>query len=163
MDDQNTLENNKICCPQFNPEPWQDKTIDWQNKKFIKDKVFTLFYMPLNFGSVIKRMMKKVTQAQAKTPDWLCLSDHTSKWNMDLYLAVDKDILNTENLTLSGKFFTKVYEGPYKDIKKWTNDFDQITTSKSLQVEKKYYWYTTCPKCAKKYGKNYVVILGKIE
>jgi hypothetical protein len=24
-----------------------------------------------------------------------------------------------------------------------------------------YMWYTTCPKCAKVYGKNYVVILAK--
>ncbi|MCK7469725.1 MAG: 60S ribosomal export protein NMD3 [Desulfomicrobium escambiense] len=24
-------------------------------------------------------------------------------------------------------------------------------------------WYTTCPKCAKKYGKNYVAIVGAIE
>ncbi|WP_369688185.1 hydrolase [Anaerophaga thermohalophila] len=22
-------------------------------------------------------------------------------------------------------------------------------------------WYTTCPKCAKKYGKNYVAIVGQ--
>jgi hypothetical protein len=25
-----------------------------------------------------------------------------------------------------------------------------------------YFFYTTCPKCAKKYGKNYVVILAQI-
>jgi hypothetical protein len=24
-----------------------------------------------------------------------------------------------------------------------------------------YQWYTTCPKCAKKYGKNYVVIIAQ--
>jgi len=23
-------------------------------------------------------------------------------------------------------------------------------------------WYTTCPKCAKKYGKNYVVIIAEV-
>ena len=57
-----------ICCPEFIAEPWTDKVHEWNNKLFIKDKVFTLQYM----------------------------------------------------------------------------------------------WYTTCPKCAKKYGKNYVVILGQI-
>jgi hypothetical protein len=25
-----------------------------------------------------------------------------------------------------------------------------------------YCYYTTCPKCAKKYGKNYVVLLAKV-
>ncbi|HZH72463.1 MAG TPA: hydrolase [Mariniphaga sp.] len=24
-------------------------------------------------------------------------------------------------------------------------------------------WYTTCPKCAKKYGRNFVVIVGKVD
>jgi len=27
----------KICCPEFNPEPWDDKLLHWENKKFIKE------------------------------------------------------------------------------------------------------------------------------
>ena len=38
------------CCPKFNPEPWDGKTLEWKDKLFIKDKVFTFFYMPVNFG-----------------------------------------------------------------------------------------------------------------
>ncbi|MGE5758418.1 MAG: hydrolase [Sideroxydans sp.] len=30
-------------------------------------------------------------------------------------------------------------------------------------MRKLYFYYTTCPKCAKKYGKNYVVILAEVE
>jgi hypothetical protein len=29
-------------------------------------------------------------------------------------------------------------------------------------MEKMYFFYTTCPKCAKVYGKNYTVLLAKI-
>jgi hypothetical protein len=29
-------------------------------------------------------------------------------------------------------------------------------------MKKEYMWYTTCPKCAKKYGKNYVVVVGQV-
>lgn len=57
--------------------------------------------------------MKKVDEAKAKCVDNLCLSDHTSKWNMGLYLAVDKKVKGLENLDLSGKYFNKVYEGPF--------------------------------------------------
>ena len=153
----------KECCPEFKPELWDEKTVDWENKKFIKDKVFTLFYMPMNFGSVIKRMMKKIEAVGAKSVDWMGLSDHTSKWNMDLYVAVDKDVPDAENITLSGKFFSKVYEGPYKDTHKWCKEFDTYAKSKGLNVKKQYMWYTTCPKCAKKYGKNYVVIVAEIN
>jgi hypothetical protein len=34
---------------------------------------------------------------------------------------------------------------------------------KSYKIKKWYMWYTTCPKCAKKYGKNYVVVIAEIE
>jgi hypothetical protein len=151
------------CCPKFDPAPWDGKIFEWDNKKFIKDRVYTFFYMPLNFGSVITRMMKKIEDTGAVVPGWLCLSDHTSKWNMDIFVAVDKEIPDAENVTLSGKFLSKVYEGPFKDTGKWCKDFESFSKGKGLEVEKQYMWYTTCPKCAKKYGKNYVVIIAKIK
>jgi hypothetical protein len=151
------------CCPKFNPEPWNEKTFEWKNKTFIKDKVFTFFYMPVNFGKVMKRISEKVEKAKASVPDWLCLSDHTSMWNMDIYLAVDKPISDTENQTLTGKFFSKVYEGSFNDTGKWCKDFESVVQAKGLSFKKMYMWYTTCPKCAKKYGKNYVVIMGEMN
>jgi hypothetical protein len=156
-------ETDSICCPKFDPAPWNDQAIEWTNKKFVKDSVCTLFYMPMNFGKVMKRLDKKVREANASIPDWLCLSDHTSKWNMDVYLAVDKEIANAENSTLSGKFYSKVYEGAFKDTEKWCKDYENTVKLKGLDVKKWYMWYTTCPKCAKKYGKNYVVIVGRVE
>ncbi|MBU2652235.1 MAG: hypothetical protein KKA81_15000 [Bacteroidetes bacterium] len=152
-----------ICCPEFDPMPWDDKTLEWQDKKFIKASVCTFFYMPLNFGKIMKKLDKSVRDAGAEIPGWLCLSDHTSKWSMDVYLAVDKDIPGANNLTLSGKFYSKVYEGPFRDTKKWTEDYKSIVTSKGMEIKKWYMWYTTCPKCAKKYGKNYVVIISLVE
>lgn len=158
-----TSKEEAICCPKLDPILWEDKILDWDNKKFIKDKVCTFFFMPLNFGSVMKRLDVQVRGANASMPDWLCLSDHTSKWNMNVYLAVDKDIPGAENITLSGKFYSRVYEGPFKDTAKWCKDFEEKAKTKGLTVKKWYMWYTTCPKCAKKYGKNYVVIVGKVE
>ena len=156
-------EQDAICCPPFDPTNWDDKIIEWENKKFIRDSVCTFFYMPLNFGSVMKKFDAKVRKAGATTPDYLCLSDHTSKWNMDLLLAVDKEIPDAVNITLSGKFLSKVYEGKFKETDKWCKDFEAYAKSRGFSVKKWYMWYTTCPKCAKKYGKNYVVILSEIE
>jgi len=152
----------KVCCPQFNPSLWDEKTFDWENKKFIKEKVFTLFYMPINFGSVMKRVCGKMEKTGTQIPDGLILADHTSKWNMDLYLAVDKDMEGAQTVTLSGKFFFKVYEGNFKDTGIWMKDFENQAKSKGLSVKKVYMWYTTCPKCAKKYGKNYVAVVGEL-
>jgi len=156
-------ETDPICCPKFDPQPWDGKLFEWKNKKFIRDKVFTFFYMPVNFGKVMVRLNKAVTKAGALMPDNLGLSDHTSKWNMDIYLAVDKEVPGAENTTLSGKFFSKVYEGPYSDTGKWCKDFETVLKIKGLNQKKMFMWYTTCPKCAKKYGKNYVAIIGQVE
>ncbi|HQM51359.1 MAG TPA: hypothetical protein PLJ71_21985 [Candidatus Hydrogenedentes bacterium] len=150
-----------ICCPEFEPAPWDGKIVEWNDKKFIKDRVFTFLYMPFGFGKVMRALDRQVRNAGATMPDRLCLSDHTSKWNMDVYLAVDKAIPDAQNVTLSGKFLCKVYEGPYKDTGKWCKDFELFAKSKDQTIKKWYMWYTTCPKCAKKYGKNYVVFLGK--
>jgi len=156
-------DRNAECCPEFDPLPWDDKVLEWDHKKFIKDSVFTFFFMPVNFGRVMKRLDGKVRNAGATIPGWLCLSDHTSRWNMDLYLAVDKDVAGAENTTLSGKFYSKVYEGPFRDTGKWCKDFEDAAKTRGFAVKKWYMWYTTCPKCAKKYGKNYVVILSQVD
>jgi hypothetical protein len=68
-------------------------------------------------------------------------------------------VSDAKNTTLSGKFFSKVYEGPFRDTKKWCTDFEKVISEKGFELKKMYMWYTTCPKCAKKYGKNYVVII----
>jgi Bacterial hydrolase len=118
--------------------------------------------MPINFSRVIKKIDEKIRNAQTTILDWEYLSELTSKWNMDLYLAVDKKIPDSENITLSGKFLSKVYEGLFQDTGKWCKDFEQLALSKGLTISKWYMWYTTCPKYAKKYGKNYVVIVAQV-
>lgn len=151
------------CCPKFDPEPWHDKTIVWDKKLFIKDSVRTFLFMPLNFGAVMRRITNTADKGNANIPDWLCLSDHVSKWKMDLYLAVDKSIPNTEMMELTGSFYSRVYEGNFNQTGDWMQDFEQKCKEMHLEKEKNYTWYTTCPKCAKKYGKNYVVIIAKIK
>lgn len=158
-----TTKDEEICCPRLDPGLWDDKFIKWENKQFIREHVCTFFYMPLNFGGVMRKADAKVKKSGGAFQDGVCLSDHTSKWNMDLYIAVDKEIEGAKNITLSGKFFSKVYEGPFQDTGKWEADFKTVLNAKELVVKKMYMWYTTCPKCAKKYGKNYVVIIAEIE
>lgn len=158
-----TSENEAICCPRLDPTLWEDKIFEWESKKFIKEHVCTFFYMPINFGGVMMKADAKTTKAGGVFQDGLCLADHTSKWNMDVYIAVDKEIEGAKNVTFSGKFFSKVYEGPFQDTGKWCADFEIVLKARQLVMKKMYMWYTTCPKCAKKYGKNYVVIIAEIE
>lgn len=150
------------CCPKFDPTSWDQQRFTWNNKLFIKDKVSTFFFMPLNFGSVMKRMIGMIEATGSKMQDGLCLSDHVSKWKMDVYLAVEQEIAGAFNVKISGDFITKVYDGNFKDTGVWCQDFAEYAKSQSVEIKKMYMWYTTCPKCAKKYGHNYVVIVGQV-
>lgn len=155
-------DDSQICCPEFDPKPWDRKEIEWRDKKFVKARVFTLFYMPINFGQVIMKLLKKAEEKGVKFVGNLCLSDHTSKWNMDIYVAADKELEGYENVTMTGTFLTKVYEGDFKETGKWCEDFAKFVKSRGKIMKKMYMCYTTCPACAKKYGRNYVVIFGEV-
>jgi hypothetical protein len=150
------------CCPRFVPAPWDEKQFQWVGKRFIKDRVRCFFYMPLNFGAVVKRAMEKIARAEAFTPEPpLGLSDHTSRWSMDLYLEVTREVPGAENVRLSGSFLTKVFEGPYKDTGKWCQAMSEWVRSKGQAIQRQFMYYTTCPRCAKHYGKNYVVLVAE--
>ncbi len=107
--------------------------------------------------------MTKAYKSGITVPDALCLSHHTSKWNMDVYLAVDKEMSDSENVKLSGKFYCRGYEGDFRKTGEWISDFKKTSSEKHFLTAKMYMCYTICPKCAKTYGKNYVVILSKIK
>ena len=160
-----TKENEKICCPKFDPTPWENQEITWDNKMFIKDYVKSFFYMPLNFSSMMKRAWGKVEKADAQPDmkDWLMLSHDLSPWKSEHYLAVNKNVPDAENTTLSGTFLTKVFEGPYKNAGKWYKEMEEVAKSKNKKAKKVFLYYTTCPKCGKKWGKNYVVGFAQIN
>lgn len=157
------MNSEKTCCPRFDPTLWDEKTIEWNSKKFIKDRVCTLLYMPLNFGGTMKRVYERVGKAGATIQDGMWLSDHTSPWNINLYVAVDTEISGAENVTLSGTFLSKVYAGKFRDTGVWMKDFHSYANSRNLSIKKVYMWYTTCPECSKKYGKNYVVLIADVR
>jgi hypothetical protein len=151
------------CCPRFVPEPWNEKELKWDNKLFLKDRVRCLFYMPLNFGQVMVRNTTRIGQANAFTPEPpLVLSDHTSRWSMDLYIEVTKEVPNAGHARLSGSFLAKVFEGSYKNTRQWCQQMAEWVQSKGKTIKRELMYYTTCPKCAKHYGRNYVVILAEV-
>ena len=51
---------------------------------------------------------------------------------MDIYLPADKEVDGAENVTLSGKFLSKVYEGSLRETEKWCRDFGGYTESREM-------------------------------
>jgi len=150
------------CCPRFNPEPWQEKEITFKDKLFLKDSVRSILHIPINFSSVMVKNMQKITAADALSAEPLLLSDEKSMWKSDLYIAVAKEVPDAEMVKLSGIFLTKVFEGPYSATSKWVRAMNDFIKSRGKEMKKLYFFYTTCPRCAKVYGKNYTVILAQV-
>ena len=153
---------NEECCPKFNPGPWDEKEITWESKIFVTDRVRSLFHIPLNFAGVMKRNVALIGEAGAKSSDMIVLSDENSLWGADIYIDVTKNVPNASMSTISGIFLSKVFEGPYKNMRIWIKEMKEHVNSKDKKLKKLYFYYTTCPKCAKLYGKNYVVLLAQV-
>jgi len=157
-------DNPTNCCPRFNPEGWDAQELHFKDKLFVKAKTSSIFHIPLNMGSVFPRTFEAIDKAEAKNMEqFIVLSHDPSAWRGEHYFSVSKDVPGQEMVQLTGDFLTRVFEGPYKNVPRWENEMEDYVKSKSKQVKKTYFFYTTCPRCAKVYGKNYMVAVSEIE
>ena len=152
----------ETCCPPFEPESWDGKTVTWESKQFVADRVRSFLHIPLNFGSVMRRNVNLIEAANAMPDEMIVLADENSLWGSDVYIAVTGDVPGATMAAISGTMLCKVFEGPYKNIKTWIREMHEYVSSQSRKLKKLYFYYTTCPKCAKKYGKNYVVLVAQV-
>jgi len=150
------------CCKRFDPKPWDGKTVVFNDRLFVKARVFSIFHIPINFGNVMKNSMEKIWAAKAAAEVPLCLSDENSLWGADVYIAVSKPVSGMENTKIQGTFLSKVFEGGYGDIGKWVKEMHALVEKKGKKMKKLYFFYTMCPACAKAYGQNYTVLLAQI-
>ena len=150
--------NTTGCCPKFNPAGWNGRNLHFRNKVFARATTRSMLHLPLDMGRVFGRVQAKIDAAHATDPDdIIVLSRDISPWTSEHLFAVNKALPNEEMITLSGDFVTKVFEGPYRDAKEWHSIMQDLAGSTGTPQEDIYFFYTTCPKCAKAYGKNYVV------
>jgi hypothetical protein len=152
----------KPCCPEAFPEAWDDKEITWREKPFVKDRVRSFLHIPLNFTGVLHKNVRLIEAAGAMPEEMLVLSDENSLWGADMYVAVTKDVPGARMARLSGTFLTKVFEGPYRNMPGWIDQIRGIVASRGKEVKSLLASYRTCPRCARIYGKNYVVLLAQV-
>jgi hypothetical protein len=159
-----TDRNETGCCAVPNTKDWDEQEVTFEEKRFIRMYTRSLFFVPLNMSKVMTRIQELANTAGAEMPpqDGMILSRDLSPWKAEQLYAVKKPVEGADNVTLSGKFVTKVFEGQYQDVKKWYDTLREYVASRGETVDKVYFFYTTCPKCAKHYGKNYVIGLAQV-
>jgi hypothetical protein len=152
-----------LCCPPFDPAPWQEQEVTWYGKRFVRDHVTCLFHLPLNLGKKVQADMALIDAVSAGTERRLMLSDEKSPWGADIYIEVKRTVPGATMDQLSGTFLTRVFEGPFRRAGAWAREMTAYVAAKGRTLERIYFGYTTCPRCARAYGKNYVVLFAKVS
>lgn len=150
------------CCARLDRELWDEKRHEWTDRPFLRDQVREFLHIPLNFGSVMARDHAAIEAAEAYPEDPLWLTDEVSPWKSDVYVATDRPVGEATMANISGTFLSKVFEGPYRHMGKWMGEMEAWVREQGEEPEHLYFYYPTCPKCAKAFGKNEVVLFAKV-
>jgi len=157
----------KECCPTFHPEKWDNKTHHWENKKFIKASIPTLFHIPLPpmIGEKVTKMVKMAEDSNKLSDDKeeiLLLFYDPSAFKSDLYLSVNDIVSGAVNTTLSGTYMSKVFDGAFNAVPKFIKQMDTYLGKQDKKAHNYYIHYAYCPKFAKEAGHNYMVLFAEV-
>jgi hypothetical protein len=155
------------CCPELNVEKWDKKTIQWEQKRFIKVTMPTLFHMPL--PSMLGKKMMKLHELAVKenatiedVSEALILFRDPSAFKSEIYYAVTKEVPGADNCEISGNFESVVYDGSYNKVPVFMKEMDSYLKQTGKTAKDYYIHYAYCPKCAKNYGHNYMILFARI-
>ncbi|MBP9827220.1 hypothetical protein KBC99_01950 [Candidatus Saccharibacteria bacterium] len=159
-----TNKNETGCCAIPNTKDWDEKEVTFKDKRFIRMYTRSFLFMPLNMNKIMTIIQKLADDAGATMPpqEVMILSRDLSPWKAEQLYAVTKEVNGADNVILNGTYLTKVFEGPYQNAKQWYDALQSLAKKRGKTIESTYMFYTTCPKCAKHYGKNYTIGLAKV-
>ena len=155
--------NTTGCCPKFNPDGWDGQELHFKNKDFVRATTISFMHVPLNMGRVFQRVLSAIEKAGSYDPNnCIVLSRDLSSWQAEHLFSISNPVPEEEAVTLTGDFATRVFEGPYHNARIWHDEMKGLVRARGSEASEVYFFYTTCPKCAKAYGKNYVVGVAKL-
>lgn len=151
------------CCPKFDPKGWDGRRLVFQNQPFVRATTRSVLHVPLNMNTVFTRVQENIEAAGAQDADsYFVMSRDLSASEAEHLFAVTRDVPGEEMVRVSGEFIARVFEGPYRHAKNWEHDMEVAAEAAGQVAKRVFMFYTICPKCAKAYGKNYVVGLAEI-
>ena len=151
------------CCPKFDPVGWDGRRLEFRDHPFVRATTRSVLHVPINMNSVFTRVQENIEAAGAQDPDsYFVMSRDLSASEGEHLFAVTQDVPGEEMVRVSGDFIARVFEGPYRHAKVWDHDMRVAAEAAGHEAKHVHFFYTTCPKCAKAYGKNYVVGLAEI-
>lgn len=150
------------CCPEFNPAEWESLELHFRDKAFVRAHTRSFLHIPLNIGSVFARTWNAIKSAHADEQEFVVMSDDSGTWHGEHFFNVSHEVEGADNVRLSGDYLTHVFEGPFSHSPRWVGEMKNIVEARGQTMGRLFFYYTTCPKCAKARGKNYVVAIAEL-
>lgn len=151
------------CCPKFDPEGWDGVDLRFRDKRFVKAKTKSVDHVPVDMDEVFTRVFDHMEDVGAMNPDdFIVLSRDLSPTEGEHLFAASKPVPGETMVRLSGIYLTGIFEGPYDQGPHWQAEMERRVRDRGSEPGKIYFFYTTCPRCAEEYGKNYVVCVAEI-
>lgn len=156
-----------VCCPEFEVQKLDNKTLTWEEKPFIMETIPTCFHIPFppSIGKKIVKMMDLAGKSDACTTDLaeaLILFRDPSAFRSEIYLSVTKKVEGANNTSISGTFQARVFDGKYNSIPQFIKEMDLSLKEKGLKAKDYCVHYAYCPKYAKKFGHNYLILFAQV-
>ena len=150
------------CCPRFDPTGWDGQQLHLKDRRFLRATTRSIAHIPVDMGQVFGRVLGRMRETGAYDPhQFLVLSRSLSAFQDEHLFAVSRDVPGEEMVTLSGDFLTRAFDGPYREARHWADEMKALAKAHGRRPAAVWFFYTTCPKCAKAYGHNPVV--GLVE
>lgn len=151
------------CCPRFDPTQVHEGEQIWKERLFVAEPVAELFHIPLNMVRKVKHATALIRAAGAQPLERpLFLGEEISPFRANIYLEASHYVPEARMITLSGTFLAKVFEGPYADAPRWMAEMQHLAAAHGKHIQRFLFGYTTCPRCSKAYGENYVVLYAQL-
>lgn len=106
--------------------------------------------------------VERVGAGAPEKEDTLILFRDPTPFKGEIYISVEKDVPTENNVVISGSFVSRVFDGGYNAIPKFVKIMDEYLTKIGKKAKDYYIHYAYCPKCAKKFGHNYMILFAEI-
>jgi hypothetical protein len=77
-------------------------------------------------------------------------------------MNLTREIPGANMVRMTGTFYSRVFDGPYNAVPKWIRQLKADAAARGVRFDDYFFYFTTCPTCAKEYGHNYVVAFAKV-
>ncbi len=151
-----------LFCPRLVREEWDRQIHQWDKKPFYALPYRSFFGWPTNLARQTAAAVDLLSRRGLLESIPINFAVNEQSFGGTLLISINRNVKDLETRAISGKFMSFFFEGKYTQRTDWIRQVYRYGRANNLNFHELYFWYATCPTCAKKQGYAQVVIFGKI-